>query len=180
MSAFACSDLLPALVCADRNLLLYLLPAAALALLFRALVQRGSFFLILYLAGTILHELAHLIAAALTNARPVSISILPRRSGKGWILGSVSCANIRWYNGIFVGLAPIAVLLVPFLVAAWRTQHGLSWQWRDAWIAALLAPQFMSCLPSGADLKIAARSWPLLAAIAIVIWFVKAYLPAQL
>jgi hypothetical protein len=152
------------------NVFFYLLPALALALLFRALARRASIFLIFYLAGTVLHELAHLIAAALTNAKPVSISVLPRRSNNGWILGTVSCANIRWYNGIFVGLAPIAVALVPFLVATWRTQHGLSWQWRDAWIAALLAPQFMSCWPSGADLKIALRSWPLAAAAGVVIW----------
>ncbi|HYD80214.1 MAG TPA: hypothetical protein VEC06_10430 [Paucimonas sp.] len=164
MSTFSCSDLFPAMVCAHRDPFLYLLPAAALALLFRALVRRASVFLVLYLAGTVLHELAHLLAAAFTNAKPVSFSILPQRRGNGWILGSVRCANIRWYNGIFVGLAPIAVALVPFLVAAWRTRYGLAWEWRDAWIAALLAPQFMSCWPSAADLKIAARSWPLVTA----------------
>jgi hypothetical protein len=127
-------------------------------------------FLVFYLAGTVMHELSHLLAAFLTNARPVSISIFPRRGGGGWVLGSVSCANIRWYNGIFVGLAPLAVACVPVAVAAWRTQHGLSWEWRDAWIAALLAPQFMSCWPSGADLKIVMRSWPLLLAAAVAAW----------
>jgi hypothetical protein len=169
MSTFACSDLFPAFGCAYRNLFVYLLPSAMLALLFHALSRRAPIFLIFYFAGTVLHELAHLLAAALTNAQPVSFSILPKRSGNGWILGSVKCANIRWYNALFVGLAPIIVALVPFLVAAWRTRHGLSWQWRDIWIAALLAPQFMSCWPSGADLKIAVRSWPL-AAAAIVTW----------
>lgn len=169
MSAIACSHLLPAFACAHRNLFVYLLPAATLALLFRALARRASIFLVLYLAGTILHEMAHFFAAALTNAKPVSFSILPRRHRDGWILGSVSCANIRWYNGIFVGLAPFVVMLVPVMVAAWRTQPGFEWQWRDAWIAALLAPQFLACWPSWADIKVAARSWPIGVA-AVTMW----------
>lgn len=165
-----CHDTLSAFACARGDLFIYLLPAILLAIVFRALARRASVFLVLYLAGTVMHELAHLIAAILTNARPVSFSIFPRRSGNGWVLGSVSCANIRWYNGIFVGLAPIAVACIPFAVAAWRTQHGTMWEWRDAWIAVLLAPQFMSCWPSWADWKIAARSWPLLLALAPAIY----------
>jgi hypothetical protein len=170
MSDTAWLDRTAAFAILHRDALLYLAPAFLLALVFRALARRASIFLVFYLAGTVLHEISHFLAALLTNARPVSMSIFPRRSGNGWILGSVSCANIRWYNGIFVGLAPLAVACVPLAVAAWRTQYGLSWEWRDAWIAALLAPQFMSCWPSGPDLKIVLRSWPLLVAGAAAAW----------
>ncbi|NEX64062.1 hypothetical protein [Noviherbaspirillum galbum] len=154
---------------AHADLLLYLLPSALLAALLHALSRRHAFFLAWLLPGTFMHEMAHLLAAAVTNARPVSFSILPRRQGNAWILGTVGCANIRWYNGLFVGLAPMLVLALPVGVAVWRTRHGVAWEWDDAWIAALLAPQLVSWLPSSADWRLALHSWPISLAAAILL-----------
>jgi hypothetical protein len=148
---------------------LYLLPSIGLALIFHVLSKRHPGFFLLILAGTVAHEVMHFLVAAFTNARPISFSVLPRRSGNAWILGTVGCANIRWYNAVLVGFAPLLVLAVPVAVAAWRTRHGLHWNLDDIWIAGLLAPQFLSCLPSSADLRMACRSWPLIVAAAMLI-----------
>jgi hypothetical protein len=151
---------------------LYLLPSIGLALLFHALSRRHPAFLFLILAGTVMHEAMHFLVAACTNAKPVSFSVVPRRSGNSWVLGTVGCANIRWYNGVLVGFAPLLVLALPVAVAAWRTRHGLHWSLDDIWIAGLLAPQFLSCLPSSADLRMACHSWPVfLAAAMFIAWY---------
>jgi hypothetical protein len=160
----------------DADMLVYLLPSLGLAVIFHILSRLHAVFLLFVLAGTAVHEIMHLLVATLTNARPVSFSVLPRRQGGSWILGSVGCANIRWYNAVFVGLAPVLVLAVPLAVAAWRTRNGLAWNGDDIWIAMLLAPQFLSCLPSTTDLRMACHSWPMaLAAASLAAWF---YMPA--
>jgi hypothetical protein len=148
---------------------LYLLPSIGLALVFHVLSKRHPAFFLLILPGTVAHEVMHFLVAVFTNARPTSFSVLPRRSGFAWILGTVGCANIRWYNAVLVGFAPLLVLAVPVAVAAWRTRHGLHWNLDDIWIAVLLAPQFLSCVPSSADLRMACRSWPLILVAAMLI-----------
>lgn len=61
--------------------------------------------------GTVAHELLHYAAGLLTGARPVAISLLPRRQANGsWELGSVSFTRLRWWNSVPVGLAPMALL----------------------------------------------------------------------
>jgi hypothetical protein len=168
-----CHTTFPPEICAHRDVLLYLLPPLVLAAVFRMLARRHPVFFGFYLSGTILHELAHLVVGLLTNARPVNFSVLPRRgAGRQWILGSVSFANIRWYNAAFVGLAPILIVLVPVIVAVFRVQFGAPYGWMDVAIAALIAPAFLSFLPSGADLLVAARSWPYAVAIGTYLWWV--------
>jgi hypothetical protein len=160
----------------DTAMLVYLLPSLGLAVVIHILSRLHAVFLLFVLAGTAVHELMHFLVAALTNARPVSFSVLPRRQGRSWILGSVGCANIRWYNAMLVGFAPLLVLAVPLAVAAWRTRDGLAWNRDDVWIAMLLAPQFLSCLPSTADLRMACHSWPIALVLAsLAAWF---YMPA--
>lgn len=61
--------------------------------------------------GTLSHELLHWLAGWLTGAKPVSMSVIPRRKPDGgWVLGSVSFSNLRWWNSLPVGLAPMALL----------------------------------------------------------------------
>ena len=88
-SLFECSVLAPAWLCHHRDLLVYLVPSVLLALLIRALSARHPFFFLFTLAGTICHELAHFVAAKLTGARPAAFTVIPRRVGQGWELGSV-------------------------------------------------------------------------------------------
>ena len=61
--------------------------------------------------GVVYHELSHALAALLTGARVTKISLRPRRSGDGYVLGSVTyvpCGGrIRQAFQLFItGLAP--------------------------------------------------------------------------
>ncbi len=159
-------------ICQYWDILLYLIPSLLIAIVLRVLAGYHPIFFCFYLSGTILHEFAHLLAGFVTNARPVSMSIFPHRApGNRWILGSASFANIRWYNAVFVGLAPVMVLLVPIAVGAGRLYIGKPYDWVDGAIAMLIAPAFLSFIPSRTDLRTALRSWPYLAAAGVWIWW---------
>ncbi|QOY96380.1 hypothetical protein IM543_11475 [Massilia sp. UMI-21] len=150
------------------DILLYLLPSAALALLLWIGAGAHPLFFVFTAAGTLCHELAHFSVGLLTNAEPVGLSVIPKRikqargSGKGhnWELGSVTFANLRWYNAAPSALAPLLVLALPFAAAWWRTRHGLVFEPLDLALALLLAPQFLSFWPSPVDWRLTARSWP--------------------
>ncbi|TFW16004.1 hypothetical protein [Duganella callida] len=169
-SLFECSVWAPAWLCSHRDMLIYLAPSVLLALLIRALAVRHPFFLLFRLAGTISHELAHLIAGTLTGARPAAFTVKPRRIKQGWELGSVHLTNVRWYNAAPSALAPFVVVLLPFAVAWWRTRSGLNFQWVDIALAFAVAPQFLAFWPSSADWKIALQSWPYLLIAACLWW----------
>lgn len=168
-----CSAWLPAAACAAAgpalDISLYLLPSAALAVLLWIASSAHPAFFVFTAAGTLCHELAHFSVGLLTNAEPVGLSVIPKRikkprggSGEGhnWELGSVTFANLRWYNAAPSALAPLLVLGLPFAVAWWRTRHGLVFEPVDLALALLLAPQFLSFWPSPVDWRLAARSWP--------------------
>jgi hypothetical protein len=70
--------------------------------------------------------------------------------------------RVRWYNAAPSALAPFAVVVLPFMVAWWRTRTGLHFQWIDVALAFAVAPQFLACWPSTVDWKISLRSWPYL------------------
>lgn len=179
MQFAACSSLLPEAVCRHQAALLvslaYLLPSALLALLIRALAARYPIFFFFQLAGTICHECSHFVAGLMTGARPASFSIVPQRVGRGWQLGAVKLANVRWYNAAPAALAPFAVALIPFVVALWRTRFGWRFEGLDAGLAFLLAPQFLSWWPSAEDWKIALRSWPYSLLAAGAWWMFKCW-----
>jgi len=168
-SLFECSVLAPSWLCAHRDIFIYLAPSLMLALVIRALSLRHPFFFLFTLTGTICHELAHWIAGLLTGARPAAFTVIPRRVGQGWELGSVRLTRVRWYNAAPSALAPFAVVLLPFVVACWRTRSGLHFQWIDIALAFAVAPQFLACWPSTTDWKISLRSWPYLL-IAALAW----------
>lgn len=165
-----CRALAPDLLCQHSNVLVYLIPSALLALLIRFLAGTHPFFFLFTVAGTMCHELAHFLVGLVTGARPASFTIIPRKKGRNWELGSVTLTRVRWYNAAPAALAPVLIILIPFAVAWWRTRHGLHFQWIDLPIAFALAPQFLSFWPSGVDWKIAARSWPYLIIIGALAW----------
>lgn len=183
-----CSAWLPAAACAAAgpalDIALYLVPSAALAVLLWIGSSAHPAFFVFTAAGTLCHELAHFSVGLLTNAEPVGMSVFPRRikrmkaskpGGHNWELGSVTFANLRWYNAAPAALAPLLVLLVPLGVAWWRTRSGLRFEPVDLAIMFFLAPQFLSFWPSPVDWKLAARSWPWapLLALAAACWYFK-------
>jgi hypothetical protein len=180
-----CSALVPAWLCghgaALLAMLLYLLPVAALALLMRLATGAHPIFFLFTVAGTLCHELAHFFAGLVTNARPVGLTVVPRWIGRGkrngpgghWELGSVTFANLRWYNAAPAALAPLLVLAMPLAVAWWRTQAGSRYGAPDLAWAFLLAPQLLSFWPSPVDWRLAARSWPwaVILVTAVLAWW---------
>ena len=129
---------------------------------------RRSFWLfsLLVLPGTFCHELCHWTLGHLLGGRPTHFSILPKREGRGWVLGSVGLAHLRWYNAFFIGLAPLLLLPLAYGLLLWRLGGTPSLGWPEAGLMFLLANLVFGAIPSRQDLKIAARSpigWLLLA-----------------
>lgn len=115
------------------------------------------------LPGTICHETAHWLIGFVTAGRPTQLVLLPERNGGGYVLGSVRCANMRWYNAALIGLAPLLLLPAAIWLMTWRmavadhplTLANLLW-------AYLIACLLDGCVPSSQDMRMAGRSWPLL------------------
>lgn len=129
----------------------------AMAVLQARVGRAGAFWQICWaLPGTMLHELSHLVVAAVTGGRPVGFTIIPRREGGArWVLGSVTISNP----------SPVAALpsaLAPLLLNAVAYYLYVGW---SGWFPAdLLHTLFMyvaiylfsySSIPSGQDLKVA-------------------------
>jgi len=139
--------------------------AAALWLLNQA---KRSFWLfsLLVLPGTFCHELCHWTFGHLLNGRPVRFTVLPRREGRGLVLGAVTLSNLRWYNAFFIGLAPLMLLPAAYGLLLWRLGGKPTLGWSEAAMVFLLANLVFGSVPSWQDLRIAARSpigWLLLA-----------------
>lgn len=174
---FECVAIAPAWFCRHSDVLLYLAPSLLLALVIRRLSACHPFFFLFTLAGTICHELAHFCVGMLTGARPAAFTVIPRRVGNGWQLGSVSLTRVRWYNAAPAALAPFLVAVLPLLVALWRTRPGWHFESIDLLLAFAVAPQFLACWPSSVDWKISLRSWPYLL-IALLAWCAVQHWPA--
>lgn len=130
---------------------------------------RRSFWLfsLLVLPGTFCHELCHWALGHLLGGRPLSFTILPKREGRGWVLGSVALGNLRWHNAFFIGLAPLLLLPLAYGLLLWRLGGNPRFGWPEVGMIFLLANLVFGAIPSKQDLKIAARSpigWLLLAA----------------
>jgi hypothetical protein len=152
---------------AGVDILLYLLPSLAMAMLIWLVTNAHPVFFVFSVAGTLCHELAHFSVGLLLGAEPVGFSIIPRRAGRTWELGSVSFANLRWYNAAPSALAPLLVLFVPVTVAWWRTRGAWTFGPADLGLTLLLAPQFLSFWPSPIDWRLAWRSWPYVPLLAV-------------
>ena len=147
--------------------------AAGLWILHQA---RRSFWLVSFLAlpGTLAHELCHWALGKALNGRPVRFTVLPRREGRGYVLGAVSFANLRWYNAFFIGMAPLLMLPAAYALVRWRLAAHPTLGWPEALLAFLIANLIFGSLPSWQDLRIAARSpvgWGLLVVGGVWAWF---------
>ena len=137
--------------------------------LFSLLRLRITLFSVVVFPGTVFHELSHWTAGVLFGGRPKGLRLWPRRSGTQVILGSVECTNLRWYNGVFIGLAPLALLPVALALMTWSIDVAPEPRASEAGWAYLVACMTYASIPSRQDLRIVAISrWMLISAIALV------------
>ena len=115
---------------------------------------------LLALPGTFCHELCHWVVGKVLNGQPVHFTVIPRREGRGYVLGSVGFVNLRWYNAFFVGMAPLLLLPAAYLLFLWRLGARPVLGWPEAAMVFLLASLVFGAIPSVQDLRIAGR-WPL-------------------
>lgn len=134
------------------------------------------FYIALVWPGTLAHEALHYIAGLLTGARPMSFSVLPRRSPEGgWILGSVTFARLCWWNSLPVGLAPLTLIPVGLGLfvysASWPELSATSGSWKFAAAQCLIAGS-----PSAKDWAHAIPGLMILTAISVgAIWLLRAW-----
>ena len=134
--------------------------------------QLGVVFLLITFPITLAHELTHLVFGYLSGGQPSGLRILPRRSARGYILGSVTCNNVRWYNGLFIGLAPLILLPLAFVVLIWRVHLQPQAAMSEAPWALAIAGLAAASLPSIQDMRVAlASSWLLIAVLAGLVLF---------
>lgn len=154
----------------------------AFAMLLAHRLSRGAGIVVVCLVrlpGVVLHELAHLAVGTLLRAGPCGFSLVPRRRGNGrWALGSVSFRRVTAVSALPVGLAPLG--LVPLAWLLWR--HWFTWLPATLQNTLLLYAAVCllagNALPSRQDLRVAAnwRSLLLYGGIAGGAWYLGRYL----
>lgn len=150
---------------------IYLAAVIGIVALLRWLQRYLLIFFVAALPGTIAHELTHFLMGIVSGGKPRGFSVIPRRRGKGYVLGSVALANIRWYNGLFIGLAPLLLLPAAAYLIQWRVAgtHPVVFPNEALW-AYCAATLIYGCTPSVQDLKIAAASsWWVVPGIALAL-----------
>ena len=156
--------------------------AAVLSLFFMlALSHRFLLlFFVLALPATLAHELTHLFFGWLSNGRPAGFTLVPRRKGGRYVLGAVTCRNVRWYNGLLIGLAPLALLPFAVILFRWRSQSMTAFDLTEiGWVYGITCLT-LAALPSWQDMKVAlVSSWLLLllTAAAILLWHLGYFPP---
>lgn len=66
--------------------------------------------------GVVLHEMAHFAVAFVLGGRPTRFSVWPRRTVNGFVFGQVVCARITFFNAMPIGLAPLMLLPMAWLI----------------------------------------------------------------
>jgi hypothetical protein len=112
------------------------------------------------LFSTIMHEACHFIVGLLLRAKPVSVSLWPRKEGNAWVLGYVAFSNITLWNAAFVGLAPLLMFPLGWLLFLYWTIPSFAAGWHLSWALSgyVVACCIFGGLPSTTDIKVAFAS----------------------
>ncbi len=114
----------------------------------------------LALPGTAAHELAHYLVGLVLFAKPQKFTLLPRKVGNSWVLGSVSFSGICLLNAAFVAMAPFLLMPIAWLALT----HIVSPLWiQEQWflwfLANYLTATFLFAgIPSSQDFKVGGTS----------------------
>jgi hypothetical protein len=150
----------------------YLLPAVLGAIALGRCARGNATFALLSFPGTLAHELLHLMVAFITFARPVSLSVWPRRAQDGsYLFGGVLMENVRWWNAAPASLAPMLGYGIAAGAAWSRLRNGFIFSPWDLLVWAALAQLLLASWPSSVDWRLSVRSWPLLLAALAAVWY---------
>ena len=107
------------------------------------------------LAGTVGHVLLHWLVRTLSLASPVKDSLIPKfhRDGSA-TFGFVEFSNIRWYNALRVGFAPLLALPTAIGLVYYRSIQIPPLSLREIAWSYVAASLTYSSLPSSADVGI--------------------------
>lgn len=141
-----------------------------------ALVRAGlhpTVFALVAWPATTAHELCHYCVGAILGAKPCSFSLVPKKLEDGtWQLGSVSFANLQWWNGPWTALAPM--LLAPLAIYLTTDWAYASWAqgefFTGAWQLGLCALFLQASRPSNTDLRVAAPGLVVMGVIGFMLW----------
>jgi hypothetical protein len=149
----------------------YLATVAVALLLIHLTRYLGPLYFLAAFPATLAHELTHLVLGLVSLGRPSRLRLWPQRRGHGYVMGAVTFDNVRWYNGLIIGLAPLVLLPAALVLLVWRARTAGFGVHEAAWIYAIACLAYAS-LPSLQDLRIAlASSWlALLAAFVAAAW----------
>lgn len=133
----------------------YVTASVLMGTIHRRVSSSGSIGAILYcLPFTILHELSHFVVAFITGGRPSSFSVWPKKSGNGWVLGSVTAVPTL-LSAAPTALAPLGWLVIGYYVMiSWSVQPS---RVPGYLIAGVLYACSAACMPSWQDIKMALK-----------------------
>ncbi len=151
-----------------NHIVVFIILSVIMGAIHRRVASSGSLLVILYcLPFTLMHEIAHVVAALLTGGRPSSFSVWPKRTGQGWILGSV-ISTPTILSAVPTALAPLGWLLVGYYAM-------VSWPLRPVWMPEYLIVVIVyacsaACTPSWQDIKVV-----LTHPLSLIVWGGVAY-----
>lgn len=139
------------------------------------------FWSLVFLPGTIIHEISHFLVAAATGARTGKIEIFPefiddlleKEDRHGVALGSVQVARMNPLQGFLVGLAPFisGMVLLIWLASLMRVNYStqnISVLSLQIYLFFVIANSFF---PSWTDIKQTLPFFVISAVAALLAWF---------
>ena len=121
-------------------------------LILNALKNRSFIIITLILPGTLLHEISHFLMSMITNGKPVSLSLIPKRRGQTWVLGSVTSSNVKWYNAFFIGMSPFLLIPLSIILMNYFMDYKSPYFLLNSFLVSTFV---LASIPSTTDFKIA-------------------------
>lgn len=115
---------------------------------------------IIGLAGTLFHELAHILIGWILRGKPVGISLWPEKHANRWVLGSATFSNLNVLNAGPIAFAPLLLLVPAWLLIIEIAQPSFDASYFGCWALScyLAANCLYSALPSREDVRLGGLS----------------------
>ncbi|WP_130471589.1 hypothetical protein [Candidatus Magnetaquicoccus inordinatus] len=109
--------------------------------------------------GVVFHELAHYVIALILGGQPKRFSVWPKRTAEGFLFGQVVCARINAFNALPIGIAPLSLLPLAWLIHRKFYLYLQPTPWNYAVYLFLMVVVIENALPSSADWRLV-RQFP--------------------